>query len=85
MDTLVSEFLIENIDRITNKKTLDYLYSIVHKKYGGDSSVLNMPKEYQIQYARYLVDINKRFSFLQKTNFSKEEKIAIMNDLFEEI
>lgn len=85
MNTLVSEFLIENIDRITNKKTLDYLYSIVHKKYGGDSSILNMPKEYQIQYARHLVDINKRFSFLQKTNFSKEEKIAIMNDLFEEI
>lgn len=79
------DFLVANIELVNDEKKLDKLYLAVGSKYSGEKYILQMPKKYQIKYAKSLNNIEKRFNFLQKTNFSKEEKIDIMNDLFEEI
>lgn len=79
------DFLIAHIELVKDEKKLNKLYSVIESKYRGEDYILQMPKKYQMKYAKSLNDINKRFNFLQKAKFSKEEKIEIINNLFEDI
>lgn len=80
-DVLV-DFLEEHTDMVTQKDKLDFLYPIFAKKWRGEESILKMPKEYQIKYAKSLDRADKKIEFLNKTQLTKEEKTEIISDMF---
>ena len=76
------DFLSEHIEMITEKYKLDYLYPIIADKWRCEETILKMPKEYQIKYAKSLREVDKKIQFLKKTQLSKEEKTGVMGEIF---
>lgn len=76
------DFLEEHIEMVKEKYKLDYLYPIFASKWRAEDTILKMPKEYQIRYAKSLKDADKKIQFLKKTKLSKKEKTEVMGEIF---
>lgn len=78
-----TDFLIDHIELITDKRVLDNLYSKLVNKYDGAKDILRMPEEYQEKYVKSLNGSEKMIDFLNKTKFSKEKKMKLLGNIFE--
>ena len=80
---MITDFLINNIELVTNKKVLNNLYLTLVDKYGGTKYILQMPEEYQKKYVKSLDNPEKMINFLNMTKFSKEKKMELLGNIFE--
>lgn len=79
---IVTDFLINHIELVTDKKVLDHLYSVLVDKYGGTKHILQMPEKYQEKYVKSLDNPEKMINFLNMTKFSKEKKMELLGNIF---
>jgi len=75
------DFLEKHIEMVKEKCKLDYLYPIIASKWKRGNTILKMPKEYQIKYAKSLKELDEKIQFLKKTQLSKEEKIEVIGEM----
>lgn len=80
---IITDFLINNIELVTDKKILNNLYLTLVDKYGGTKYILQMPEEYQKKYVKSLDNLEKMINFLNMTKFSKEKKMELLGNIFE--
>ena len=80
---VITDFLINHIELVKDKKVLDKLYSVLVDKYGGTKYILQMPEEYQEKYVKSLDNPEKMINFLNMTKFSKEKKMKLLGNIFE--
>lgn len=80
---IITDFLIDNIELVTDKKVLNNLYLTLVDKYGGTKYILQMPEEYQKKYVKSLDNPKKMINFLNMTKFSKEKKMELLGNIFE--
>ena len=79
---IITDFLIDNIELVTDKKVLNNLYLTLVDKYGGAKYILRMPEEYQKKYVKSLDNPEKMIIFLNMTKFSKEKKMELLGNIF---
>lgn len=80
---IITDFLINNIELVTDKKILNNLYLTLVDKYGGTKYILQMPEKYQKKYVKSLDNPEKMINFLNMTKFSKEKKMELLGNIFE--
>ena len=79
---IIIDFLIDNIELVTDKKVLNNLYLTLVDKYGGAKYILQMPEEYQKKYVKSLDNPEKMINFLNMTKFSREKKMELLGNIF---
>ena len=79
---IITDFLIDNIELVTDKKVLNNLYLTLVDKYGGAKYILQMPEEYQKKYVKSLDNPEKMINFLNMTKFSREKKMELLGNIF---
>lgn len=80
---VITDFLINHIELVKDKKVLNKLYLVLVDKYGGTKYILQMPEEYQEKYVKSLDNPEKMINFLNMTKFSKEKKMKLLGNIFE--
>ncbi len=81
-DKSIFDFLMDHIELISDKEKLDLLYPEVEARWRCYDTVLKMPQEYQIKYAKSIDDAERKIEFLNETSLSKEEKTQIIIGIF---
>lgn len=83
-DKAIFDFLIDHIELVSDRERLEILYPEIEAGWRCYDTVLKMPKEYQIRYAKSISRIDNRIEFLDMTNLSKEEKTKVLGTIFDE-
>lgn len=76
--SIKNDLLFRHIDYVLEKNKLDTLFEILQEAYNPYSTVLKMPKEYQIKYASSMKDVNRAIEFLNRTELKKKDKESIL-------
>lgn len=79
---IITDFLTDHIELVTDKKILNNLYLTLVDKYGGTKYILQMPDEYQEKYVKSLDNPEKMINFLNMAKFSKEKKMKLLGNIF---
>lgn len=82
-DKSIFDFLMDHIELISDKKKLDIIYPEIERRWHCYDTVLKMPKEYQIRYAKSINSTERKIEFLNETTLSKEEKTQIVGGIFD--